>query len=131
MRSVNIGLIISHVTSSIVLLFREIRETTLGTLGQSMKLLEVVGLGFFVVQIVKCLQIMSYFQYYEYMYFKFTEHQHCFRPGLVNKEFISQWAGTTLEILQIELLLFFAFAITGIILLVRSRCQPIGADNTQ
>ena len=64
-----------------------------------MKALEVVGLGFFIMNIVKCCQVMSFFQYYEYMYFKFTDYQLCFRPGLVNQELISQWAGTTKEFL--------------------------------
>ena len=131
MRSVNIALAICHGFSMVVLLFREVRETTLGALGQTMKALEVVGIGFFIMNIVKCCQVMSIFQYYEYMYFKFPDHQDCIRPGLVKRDLITDWNGNTVSFLYIELLLYFAFSLTFLILLVRSRYQPVGTDNSQ
>lgn len=96
-----------------------------------MKGVEVVGLGYFMICIVKCLQIMSFFQYFEYMSSVFPDCQDYFRPGLVDEKIISEWAGTSREFLEIEILLFFSFSFTVVILLMRARYQPVGTDNTQ
>ena len=68
------ALLLCHILSAFVLLFREIRETSVGTFGKIMKGLEVLGMGLFILGIVKCLHVMSIFQYYEYLYWKFPEY---------------------------------------------------------
>jgi hypothetical protein len=57
MKEIMIALLICHGCSIPVLLFREIKETTLGAFGQIMRFFEVLGIGYYVMNIIKCCQI--------------------------------------------------------------------------
>ena len=121
MTEIGKSLVLCHILSAFILLYREMRETELGTVGKIMKGVEVMGMGMYIVNMIKCLHVMSVFQYYEFMYWKFPEYQDYFRPGLVKNTIINEWAGTLLEFLEIEVLIFLSFSVTVIILLTRSR----------
>ena len=131
MRENLIALSIVHGVSFFILLFREVKETQLGSQGQIQRFIEVLGMGFYTITIVKSLQIWSIMVYFRQITNFFPDHVQCVRPGLVDKDIIVQWAGTSSQIIQIEVGVFFTFSLTIVILLIRARCGPVGTDNSQ
>ena len=72
------GLLFCHLVSAFALYFREMRETQLGSFGKIMKGVEVCFCGYYLLNIVKCLQVLSFFLYFNYMFKIFPDNHEYF-----------------------------------------------------
>jgi hypothetical protein len=115
-----------HYFLVIVNLFREMFDSTLGTVGQIMRLMEVLSIGAYLFGLIYCLQNIACFQYWNFLAKKYPSSKGLFRQCFFQE---GEWSGTALSISYIEVVIYFVNILTMMFLIAKSRCKKVGIDN--
>ena len=122
--------VVVHFTCFVVNIFREIFETKLGLVGKMMRLVEVISLGAYNIGIIMSLNYISVFFYWERMHNKYSEYRSDMRQCFVDPEKMEDWSGTVTLFSMIEVVIYFAFLLTMVSLLIKARFKKTGVDNS-
>ena len=117
-----------HYTLVIINLFREMYDSTLGSLGMWMRCFEVFCIGAYLFGLIYCMQNISMMEYWKFLSRKHPEHISKFRGCFLDE---GDWSGTTLEISYLELTIYFVNMLTMVVLISKSRCKKVGIDNDE
>ena len=91
-------LTLAHLTAThyflvFINLFREMYDSTLGSLGMWMRCLEVLAIGGYLFGLIYCMQVISIFEYWKFLNRNYPEHSEKFRTCFLEE---GEWSGTTL-----------------------------------
>ena len=135
-------LIVVHVYSTIICLYRELFEVRIGFFGGIMKMLEVIGVYLYLALIILSLGQFSFWMYQLtdsslQQFVNFDNHEArkialSVSPAcLKDRSILSEWAGGSLYWITIEIIVNLCYVATMMILLAKSRLFSVGIDNTQ
>ena len=117
-----------HYTLVIINLFREMYDSTLGSLGMWMRCFEVICIGAYMFGLIFCLHNISIMEYWRFLSRKHPEHIGKFRGCFLDE---GDWSGTALQISYIEVTIYFVNMLTMVMLILKSRCKKVGIDNDE
>lgn len=134
-------IMVVHVYSIFICLYREIFEVRISTFGGIMKFLEVIGVYLYLAVFISCLT-----QYAFWMYDLTATSLVVFEPVkdksalkmlvyhkpecLTNRNIIFEWSGGTLVWFILEIIVHITYVSTLVILMGKSRFISVGIDNT-
>ena len=114
--------------------YREVFEHIVGLITVFMKMIEITMTGFYLGTIVYCLNQYNTLILQNSRYLTLIDersHNPRFNHCTSSLEIELQWAGNCRAWLIIEVLVYFSFACTMVILMIKSRCSRIGIDQTR
>ena len=117
-----------HYALVIINLFREMYDSTLGSLGMWMRCFEVIGIGAYLFGLIFCMQNISIMEYWSFLSKKHPEHTSKFRGCFLEE---GDWSGTVLQISYLEITIYFVNMFTMVVLILKSRCKKVGIDNDE
>lgn len=111
----------THIICAISCFSKEIYETKINLFGHLIRFFETFCVFLNTSQVIYCLTLL--FRYLTYS--KMELHQ-CFEGGI-----FKAWSNNTIEWFTVEVITYFVFMLTMLILLFVSRFKKVGADNTK
>lgn len=135
-------LIVMHVYSILICLYRELFEVRIGTIGSVMRAMEVLGVYVYLAAIILCLTQFSFWSYQlsdsslklfapignkDALKVVLNHKPEC----LWNRGLMAEWAGGTMYWFICEIIVHLTYVATLIILMAKSRFFSVGIDNTQ
>jgi hypothetical protein len=96
-----------------------------------MRLLEVIALGAYGITIILGAFFISITDYWNHMQKTLPNPESKVRQCFVNREKLFEMSGTTTAFARIEILVYFTFVLTLLFLMIRSRFQKSGIDNSE
>ena len=120
----------AHFCCIFACIYREMFDTVLGTKAQLLILLECFCMMSYFLTMVEGLENIAIFQYWHHQKETYPDKIAEFPQCFIDDEMLRAWSGTVIAYSMIEVMIYFSFIFTMIILLIRARFSSIGVDNS-
>lgn len=95
-----------------------------------MRFFEVIAFGSYNLFVIEGMYSISIIHYWNHFKKSHEDQKHLARQCFVDSDKLAQMTGTTVSFIEIEILVYFSFILTIVILIFKSNFKNIGIDNT-